>query len=542
MGINTKAPIAEKVLEMNQLKDVTLVMESISEPIICRDRDWKIIWANKAAALLTGKRPDELIGHPCHETWPHRQTPCPDCPAEKSFGSGDPTKKEIGGPGEKHWIVTATPLRNEHGEIIGAAETLHDITEQKRVEKALGQSELRFKELVEKASDLIYVTDDQGRFVYVNQGALDITGFEEQKLLSMHYLDVVRPDFVEEAAHFYGVQFVKNISTTYNELPFIFNHGKEVWLGQNVQLIQKGEQIVGFQAVARDITERKQAETALLKAKTQLEESNTRLEMAIKQANQLAIKAETANVAKSAFLANMSHEIRTPMNGIMGMVGLLSETDLTPEQREFIDIAHKSAEKLLTLLNDILDLSKIEAEKMDLETLDFNLRQLIAEVADSKLSGANEKGLALKAQVDPAVPENLKGDPVRLKQVLSYLVDNAIKFTKKGEIGIRVTFENRGTGVTLRFVVMDTGIGIPKDKINLLFQSFSQVESAMNRRFGGSGLGLSIARMLINLMNGKIGVESEVGKGTQFWFILPLARQNHQTPDHQDPTKKPGVH
>jgi PAS domain S-box-containing protein len=406
----------------------------------------------------------------------------------------------------RHIHARGFPVPNAEGKpsrIVGLAE---DVTLRKRTETARRKSEEQVRLLLESTAEAIYGIDLDGACTFCNAACVRMLGYESSAELlgknmhaTMHHSHADGKPYAVEACQIYQAFRTGNGSHADDEVLWRKDgtcFPAEYWSYP----IQQDEEFIGSVVTFLDITERKRAETELLKAKK---------------------GAEAANRAKSEFLANMSHEIRTPMNGIIGMTDLVLETELNPEQAEYLHIVKGSADALLTLLNDILDFSKMEAGKLELDYLSFNLRKSLGEVVKTLAINAQQKGLEFIFDVTPEVPVSVIGDPARLRQVLVNLVSNAIKFTERGEVEVSVRTETESVEETiLRFSVRDTGIGILADKQHKIFNAFSQGDSSTTRKYGGTGLGLTIANQLVSLMGGKIWVESDLGKGSTFCFTV----------------------
>jgi two-component system sensor histidine kinase/response regulator len=398
---------------------------------------------------------------------------------------------------------------------------VRDITERKRTEETL----IRLGTAVSQSIDGIAISNLDGKIQLVNGSWCRTHGYTDSEIVEQHLNIFHTKEQMVDVTALRGQAM--NIGFAEGEIGHVRKDGTvfPTWMSCTVLKDQNGTPI-GFVGIARDITGKKKAEAALLEAKENVDAANRELQTAIERANRLAVLAEHANQAKSEFLANMSHEIRTPMIGIMGMTGLLLDTELTVEQEEYAETIKNSTNSLLGIINDILDFSKIETGKLELETLDFDLHTTLEDLTDILALNAHAKGLELSCLIEPEVPALLQGDPGRLRQILTNLIGNAIKFTPKGEVILKVSVDHEDdTRARVRFEVKDTGIGIPKDKIAMLFRPFTQVDASITRRYGGTGLGLSISRKLAEMMGGEIGAESREGIGSTFWVIVPLTKQ-----------------
>jgi two-component system, sensor histidine kinase and response regulator len=395
---------------------------------------------------------------------------------------------------------------------------------------ARGRAETKYLALLEAAPDAMVVVNQGGEIVLVNLQAEKQFGYRQDELLRQKVTNIIPEGFAERlladdsrtVAEALGQQIGTGI-----ELIGRCKDGSDFPIEIMLSPLENADGILVTAAI-RDISVRKEAERKLAETTAVLARTNQALLVAReiaegeRQVAQAAYHvAEAASRAKSEFLANMSHEIRTPLNGIMGMTELALDTELTLEQREYLDTVILSTDALRRLINDILDFSKIEAGKIDLESIDFNLRNCLELTLKTLAMAADEKGLELLFDVMPEVPEIVRGDSNRLRQVVTNLVGNAIKFTDKGEVQLKVQCESgNGAERVLRFTVSDTGIGIPEGKRASIFESFSQGDNSTTRKYGGTGLGLTISARLVAMMGGKIWVESELGRGSEFHFTL----------------------
>ena len=404
-------------------------------------------------------------------------------------------------------VVSVTALRDALGAIIGYLLIGTDNTARKLVEEEQQKSDQRLRDqqfytrsLIESNIDALMTTDAHGIITDVNKQTEALTGCTRDELIGAPFKDCFTDPGRAEA----GIKRVlREKSVTDYELTARARDGKQTVVSYNATTFyDRNRKLQGVFAAARDVTERKRVEVELQQAKA---------------------VAESASRTKSDFLASMSHEIRTPMNAIMGIADLLAKTDLTQEQDRYVQIFRRSGDNLLNLINDILDLSKVEASQLDLERIGFSLGDHLEKVIEMVALRAYEKQLALTCEIAPGVGDNLVGDPTRLRQVLLNLLGNAIKFTQSGGVTLKVERHmDPAMPTALRFTVSDTGIGIPRHKLSQIFERFTQADSSTTRRFGGSGLGLTISKRLAELMGGTIWVDSEVNTGSTFAFAVPF--------------------
>ena len=371
-------------------------------------------------------------------------------------------------------------------------------------EEALKQSEQKYRTIIESIEDGYYEADTTGTLTFCNDALGRILGYAKDELLGKNNRQFLDEENAKKMHSVFQMVYETGQSDRIFDLQFERKDNTVRYMEVSVALVKNSaQQPIGFRGIAVDITERREAEF-------------------LKQAK---AAAEAASEAKSEFLANMSHEIRTPLNGIIGMTELALDTNLNESQREIWRTIDSEANSLLALVNDILDFSKIEAHKLKLEAIVFDLHLLMEDVANSIALGADKKGLELNAFLTSDVPSQLIGDPGRLRQILLNLAGNALKFTHSGEIYIKGELaQDLGERAVIRFYVKDTGIGIPKDKQEQIFESFTQADGSTTRKYGGTGLGITICKQLVELMGGEIGVESEKDHGSTFWFTVSLAK------------------
>ncbi len=487
------------------------VIDNVPVVVFLKDRAGKYLLTNDKYEVLTGVPCADVLGKTDAELYP------PDM--AKAFANLDDEVMLSGGvvefeeksphpDGSLHdYWSSKTPIKNTEGEVVGLLGVALDISERKRAESVLKETkdvltytEARWRAILDNLGDAVITINQFGHIQTFSRAASDIFGYSPKEMMGKNVKDLM-PSHIAMVHNNYLQRYFEEgkakVISRNRELTGRKKNGDEFPIELTVSpVIFHGEKI--FIGILRDITERRKMEIEILSAKD---------------------TAEDANKAKSEFLASMSHEIRTPMNGVLGMLGLLAKTSLSDDQSRKLGVAKNSAQALLALINDILDFSKVEAGKLDLEEVDFNLREQLEDISQTMAYKAYEKGLEFNLDVSGITESRVLGDPSRLRQILINLIGNAIKFTSAGEILVRASLSKiTEDSFKLKCEVIDTGIGIPDDKIGGLFESFTQVDSSVTRKFGGTGLGLAICKKLAELMGGGVYVTSEQGAGSNFSF------------------------
>ena len=489
-------------------------MENLPVHVLRKDIDGRFTFASQSFCSLLGKTLKEITGKTDFDFYPqelaekYRQDDLQVLETGELFKAVEENKKN----GESRYVqVMKSAVRDADGEIVGVQVIFWDVTERKQTESALEHERYLLHALMDNLPHNIYFKDRQSRFIRINKAlshCFGLTGAAEA--LGKTDTDYFTDEHAQQA-------MADEQEIIRSGRPILDKEEKETWSDGHITwaatsklpLRSPDGDIIGTFGISRDITDRKNAAVQLQAAKE---------------------AAEVANRTKSEFLATMSHEIRTPMNGIIGMIDLLLKSDTTEQQHMYLDVASQSAEALLRLLNDILDFSKIEAGKFELESVRFALRDTLGDILQTFTGRASAKGLELTYHIPAEVPDALVGDPGRLCQIIVNLTGNAVKFTEQGEIAVGVVMESIiEQDVNLHFTVKDTGPGIPPDKQRIIFEAFRQADSSMSRVHGGTGLGLAISSHLVEMMRGRIWIDSELGKGSTFHFTAVLSLQQDES-------------
>jgi PAS domain S-box-containing protein len=489
------------------------LLDNLPDSIYFKDTSSRFIRLNRALAARFGlSDPNLAVGKSDADffTSDHALQALAD--EQKMIQTGQPVvgleeKETWSTDGHTTWALsTKMPLRNKEGQIIGTFGISRDITEQKQVEAEIKKISAYLDSIIDNIPIVLFVKDARElRFERWNKAGEELLGFSREELLGKNDYDF----FPKDEADFFIAKDRDVVRSRQRidipEEPMDTKRGRRILHTKKIPLFDADGNVTHLVGISEDITERKHAEEELKKAKE---------------------AAEAANRAKSEFLANVSHEIRTPMNGIIGMTELALDTELSPEQREYLDMVKASADALLEVINDILDFSKIEAGKLDLDLVDFQLRDSLGDTVKTLALRAHKKGLELVCRVPPGVPDALVGDAGRLRQIIVNLVGNAIKFTEQGEIEVAVgTSACDDSAVLLQFSVRDTGIGIEPHQQAAIFAPFVQADGSITRKYGGTGLGLAISMRLVEMMGGRMWLDSTPGQGSTFHFTARLALQ-----------------
>jgi PAS domain S-box-containing protein len=500
---------AEQVIKDSQALYSSLV-ENLPVHVLRKDIDGRFTFANQSFCDLLGKPLEEITGKTDFDFYTeelaqkYRKDDQRVLETGELFEAVEENKKN----GEVRYVqVMKSAVRDAGGKIVGVQVIFWDVTERKKAEKDLAYERFLLATLMDNSPDYIYFKDIESHFIRISKALADYFNMSgPSEAIGKTDSDIFEPDRARQYLADEQEIMSKGKPVVDKEEEQSWPDGRLRWVSTSKVPLRSPEgEIVGTFGISRDITDRKNTEVQLQVAKE---------------------TAEIANRAKSDFLATMSHEIRTPMNGIIGMIDLLLSTNPTDQQHMYLDLASQSAQTLLRLINNILDFSKIEAGKFELESVAFKLRDTLGDTLQTLAGRASAKGVELTYHIPPDVPDDLVGDPGRLCQIMVNLTGNAVKFTEQGEIAVDVKLESQvDNDVHLHFSVSDTGPGIPPEKQRLIFEAFRQADSSMSRQYGGTGLGLAISSHLVELMKGRIWVESQVGKGSTFHFVTVFSLQ-----------------
>ncbi len=562
--VHQKEQISAALMETSEKRYRSLV-EGSPDSVFLFDRTGRIISANEHGRLADYWQSGELMKSPFLSLWPESARPTVRNAVDKVVEHHEQARFEAishrPDGGEVILDVTLNPILSSDGRLRRFVGICRDITDRQQARQELEEKTRLLQAMLDGIPDSISIMKPDHTIIAYNQAGYDMLGMSPAETHGRKCYELMGFDkpcglcSTRNALQQNRIEVLEKYLPHFRKwlecrsMPVHDDEGRIVLIVEQLRDItdrklaeeklrqtnEDLEQHVRDRTdelsrknvmLSNEVIHRKKIEAELREAKNETERINQELKRAILRANQMAEQAEQANIAKSEFLANMSHEIRTPLNGIIGMTDLMCDARLTDEHQEYVDIIYGSGQTLLTIINDILDFSKIEAGKLDLESIDFDLRLALENIIDLLAMKAQAKGVELSFIIDPDVPSLLKGDPGRLRQIISNLGSNAVKFTERGEVVIHISISKETDNLAvLNFVVSDTGIGIPSDKLGQLFNPFTQADSSVTRRFGGTGLGLAISSRLANLMNGRIEAASVSGKGSTFRFTACFEKQ-----------------
>lgn len=529
----------------NQRALLRTVIDENPNIILLKDWNGRFLLGNRALAQLYGTTPDGLVGqddgafNPNQEQVDFYLRNVQDIMRRFETEVVFETSTDANTGETRYYQSIKKPLRDANGQL-QILVIANDITDVRKAQLRAEESERQLNYVLAATGEGVWDWDIDTGLVRHNARWADILGMDPQQVSNNMEEFGARLSPVDRPAVMAAIdQCLQGGGPYRHEHRMYRTDGTEIWVIDRGDVVERhpdgrAKRMVGSFA---DITARKRAEHAAVAARKRAEALNEEMAQTLELARSMAREATDANRAKGEFLANMSHEIRTPLNGILGMAQLLHDTPLSVQQAEYLKAISSSGDSLLHIVNDILDFSKIEAGKLELEHIDFEITDLLHGVLDMVALRAREKQVQVRHHVDAVLPPGLHGPRQRIQQVLLNLVANAVKFTPAGHVDIAVSLSGDQGNPHLRFDVTDTGIGIPDDQLKELFQPFNQLDSSTTRRFGGTGLGLSISRRLVDLMGGRIGVDSRAGQGSHFWFDVPLARSGRSVP--ASPAKPP---